>query len=71
MFTVKTNSGKRTLWLGLGIIIAFAVLLFRVWPQWLRVGVWYVSYYLLVSLVRNIFFIYLINYFRSQLQSLD
>jgi len=51
IFTVKTNNGRRSLWLALGVIVCFAVLLFRVWPMWLRVGVWYVSYYLCVSLI--------------------
>lgn len=26
-------------------------LLFRVWPDWLRIGVWYISWYLLVFLI--------------------
>jgi len=51
MFTVKTNAGKQYLWLALMIFAAFFFLLFRVWPEWLRVGVWYVSYYMLVFLV--------------------
>lgn len=51
MFTVKTNAGKQYLWLALMIFAAFFFLLFRVWPEWLRVGVWYVSYYMLVLLI--------------------
>jgi hypothetical protein len=53
MFTVKTNAGKQYLWLALMIFAAFFFLLFRVWPEWLRVGVWYVSYYMLVLLVSH------------------
>lgn len=51
MFTVKTNTFKRGLFLGLGIVLGMLVLLWRVWPTWLRIGVWYVSYYLAVTLV--------------------
>lgn len=51
MFTVKTNTFKRNLYLGLFIVILLLVLLWRVWPTWLRIGVWYVSYYLAIGLV--------------------
>lgn len=51
MFTVKTNTFKRALLLGLGVVLGLLVLLWRVWPMWLRIGVWYCSYYLAVSLV--------------------
>ena len=53
MITVQTNSMKRTIYLGIGIVLAIAVLLWRVWPVWLRMGVWYVSYYLLLALVSD------------------
>jgi len=33
------------------VLLAFFFLLFRVWPEWLRVGVWYVSWYILVFLI--------------------
>lgn len=33
------------------VFIAFFFLLFKVWPEWLRVGVYYVSWYLLVFLL--------------------
>lgn len=51
MFTVKTNTFKRALFLGIAVVLGFLVLLWRVWPIWLRVGVWYVSYYLALALV--------------------
>ena len=51
MFTVKTNTMKRALFLGLGVIVGMLVLLWRVWPMWLKIGVWYASYYLMVILV--------------------
>lgn len=33
------------------VAVLFFFLLFRVWPDWLRVGVYYVSWYLLVALI--------------------
>ena len=33
------------------VFLAFFFLLFKVWPEWLRVGVYYVSWYLLVFLI--------------------
>lgn len=52
-FNIQTNGMKRTLYLGIGIVLAIAMLLWRVWPVWLRMGVWYVSYYLLLALVSS------------------
>ena len=42
---------KQKLYLGLAIFLLMFFLLFRVWPEWLRVAVWYVSWYFLVFLV--------------------
>lgn len=67
MFTVKTNTFKRALLLGLGVVLGMLVLLWRVWPMWLRIGVWYASYYLAVTLVS--LFNELTFLLRSQLQS--
>lgn len=53
IFNVKTNSFKRTLYLGIAIVAALGLLLWRVWPMWLRLGVWYVSYYLCLALVSD------------------
>lgn len=33
------------------VFLAFFFLLFKVWPEWLRVGVYHISWYLLVFLV--------------------
>ena len=54
IFTLESGGYKQQLWLGLMIFLAFFVLLFRVWPEWLRLGVWYISWYLLVFLVSRI-----------------
>lgn len=42
---------KTALWLVLCVGLAFFFLLFRVWPEWLKLGVWYISWYLLCFLV--------------------
>ena len=42
---------KTQLWLIFCVFLAFFFLLFRVWPEWLKVGVWYISWYTLVALV--------------------
>ena len=54
MFTVKTKEAQRSMYLGLAVVFLFAILLFRVWPMWLRLGVWYCSYYLCIALVSKI-----------------
>lgn len=51
IFNVPKNAGKAYFWLGLMIAIALFFLLFKVWPEWLRIGVWYISFYLLCALI--------------------
>lgn len=51
IFQVEQGSMKQTLWLVFIVFLIFFFLLFRVWPEWLRLGVWYVSWYLLCFLV--------------------
>ena len=53
MWPKKEAGWKTYLWLGAFVFLAFFFLLFRVWPEWLRLGVWYVSWYLLVFLVSS------------------
>jgi hypothetical protein len=53
MFTVKTNNMKRAIYLAIAVVLGIGVLMWRVWPIWLRLGVWYVSYYLCIALVSN------------------
>ena len=55
MFNVTQNTFKRNLYFALGCLALFIVLLWRVWPTWLRIGVWYVSYYLCIALVSSSF----------------
>ena len=51
IFTMESSGYKTYLWLGFMVFLAFFFLLFRVWPEWLRLAVWYISWYLLVFLV--------------------
>jgi len=48
---VPESDLKQKLYLGLAIFLLMFFLLFRVWPEWLRVAVWYVSWYFLVFLI--------------------
>jgi hypothetical protein len=43
--------GKQALMLGLIVIIMIGFLCFNLWPLWLKIGIWYVSFYLLMFLV--------------------
>ena len=45
------SKSKTTLWLVLAVSLAMFFLLFRVWPDWLKLGVWYLSWYTLVFLI--------------------
>jgi len=53
IFQVQEDYAKlrTTLWLVLCVGLAFFFLLFRVWPEWLKLGVWYLSWYTLCFLV--------------------
>jgi hypothetical protein len=51
IFQVEASQGKTQLWLIAAVALAFFFLLFRVWPEWLKIGVWYISWYTLVFLV--------------------
>jgi len=51
IFIIKSGGAKQALYLTLGVLLAFFFLLFRVWPEWLRLGVFYVCWYLLVAIV--------------------
>lgn len=51
MFQGESAGWKQMATLVFVVFIAFFFLLFKVWPEWLRVGVYYVSWYLLVFLL--------------------
>lgn len=43
---------KLVILLVLGILIAIGFMLFSIWPLWLKIGIWYFSFYTLIVLVR-------------------
>lgn len=43
--------GKLALFLLIGFVIAIAFMLFNLWPMWLKIGIWYCSFYLLIFLM--------------------
>lgn len=45
------NDKYQSLYLGLIIFAIIACMCFRLWPIWLKKGIWYLSFYLLVFLV--------------------
>lgn len=51
MWINREQSSWRFVYLALVVFGLFFFLLFRVWPEWLRIGVWYVSWYMLVFLI--------------------
>lgn len=50
-WNVPKSHGKLALFLFLGVMIAIAFLLFNLWPLWLKIGIWYFSFYTLIFLV--------------------
>jgi len=51
MWVNKEAGIWRYIYLALVVFGLLFFLLFRVWPEWLRIGVWYLSWYLLVLLI--------------------
>jgi hypothetical protein len=51
MWTARETGVWKYIYLGLIISGLMFFLLFRVWPEWLRLAVWYLSWYVLVFLV--------------------
>ena len=50
-FNVPKHMGKMALMLGLAVLLVIAFMCINIWPLWLKIGIWYVSFYLLVFLV--------------------
>ena len=50
MVLEKEQPGRNKLMLGLVIVAIIACMCFRLWPLWLKKGIWYLSFYLLVFL---------------------
>jgi hypothetical protein len=51
VYVITESDFKQKVYLGLAICGLLFLLLFRVWPEWIRIGVWYLSWYFLVLLV--------------------
>lgn len=51
MLIEKTSQSTQSLYLGLIVICILALMCFRLWPLWLKKGIWYISFYLLVFLI--------------------
>jgi translocation protein SEC62 len=51
MVMEKESSGTKNLYLILVAVAILAMMCFRLWPLWLKKGIWYLSFYLLVFLV--------------------
>lgn len=56
MFNYERSHGKLAFLLFLVVLLVIAFMLFNIWPLWLKIGIWYVSFYLLVVLVAFILF---------------
>jgi len=55
IWKVEKSKGKLTMMLMLVVVIVVAFLLFNIWPLWLKIALWYFSFYLLMFLVNTIF----------------
>jgi translocation protein SEC62 len=51
MWNVPKPRGKMAFFLVIGVIIAIAFMCFQLWPMWLKIGIWYFSFYTLIVLV--------------------
>lgn len=56
-WNIPKPRGKLAFFLFLGVLIAIAFMLFHMWPMWLKIGIWYVSFYTLIFLVSGLSFI--------------
>ncbi len=56
MWNIERSSGKLAFMLILVILLVVAFLLFNIWPLWLKIGLWYFSFYLLMLLVNITFY---------------
>lgn len=51
MIIDTTTQGTQTMYLALVVIVILMLMCFRLWPLWLKKGIWYISFYLLVFLI--------------------
>lgn len=57
------KSAYNKILVGLLLVGALAACLFRVWPLWMKFGVWYVSVALLVAIIGTAIIRYIVWYF--------
>ena len=50
-WNVPKSSGKLAFYLVIAVIIGIAFMLFNLWPLWLKIGIWYFSFYTLMFLL--------------------
>ncbi len=50
-WNIPKPRGKLAFFLFLGFLVAIAFMLFHLWPMWLKIGIWYFSFYTLIVLV--------------------
>lgn len=50
-WTVEPQKSRLVFFLALVVIIVIAFMLFNIWPLWLKIALWYFSFYLLMLLV--------------------
>jgi translocation protein SEC62 len=51
MWTVERSKGKLAFFLFLIVMVVIFFMLFNIWPLWLKIALWYISFYLLILLV--------------------
>ena len=56
MFNLERSNSKLAILLFAVILIVIAFMLFSIWPLWLKIAIWYVSFYMLVVMVGFIIF---------------
>ncbi len=52
-WNIPKSNTKLAFFLFLAVVVAIAFLCFNLWPLWLKIGIWYVSFYTLVLLVSD------------------
>lgn len=51
LWKIEKSKGKLAFMLFLVILLVIAFMLFNIWPLWLKIALWYFSFYLLMFLV--------------------
>lgn len=62
MWNIDRPRGKLVLLLGIGIVVVIAFMMFNLWPLWLKIALWYFSFYTLVFLVKSYAILFICTY---------